>query len=247
MFDARARQRKPGGVGPVLIVKTGEALPGLRERRGDYEDWLAEGLAGVLGIEVRDVRSGAALPEPTAPRAVLVTGSSALVTDREPWSEGTGRWLAAVARHGTPMLAVCYGHQLLAQALGGEVGDNGGGREIGVVEVHLTEEASEDPLFEGMPSPLRVSSSHQQSVLSLPDRTRRLASNAASANQAYRFGERAWGVQFHPEWDHEVIRAYLEARAKTLRGEGLDPQALLDAITPSDHGRAILERFGSMI
>ncbi|MCB9592226.1 MAG: glutamine amidotransferase [Sandaracinaceae bacterium] len=231
---------------PCLIVKVGSTMPDLAARRGDYEDWIAAGLDGVT-VDVCRVREGDALPSPDGLRAIVVTGSSALVTDREDWSERTGRWLVEALDQGTPMLAICYGHQLLADALGGTVGVNPRGREIGAVDVDLAPEATADPLFEGLPTRLRVSSSHRQSVLRLPDGARRLASNAATANQAYAIGERAWGVQFHPEWDHEVITAYLEARREILREEGLDPEALLSAVRPSTDGATILERFARLI
>jgi GMP synthase (glutamine-hydrolysing) len=230
-----------------LIVKTGSALPELALRRGDYEDWIRRALTGIEEIDVCRVREGESLPDPGPLRAVVVTGSSAMVTDREAWSERTGAWLAAAARRGTPILAICYGHQLLADGLGGEVERNVAGREIGSVEVRLTEEGLRDPLFSGMPEVLRVCSSHQQSVLRLPAGARQLATNEAAAYQAYRFGERAWGTQFHPEWDHDVMRAYLEARREQLTEEGLDPEALASANQPSSHGLQILGRFASLI
>lgn len=227
----------------ILVVKTGSTMPHLKEARGDYEDWIAEGTGHP--IEVCHVAEGEPLPE--APPAVVITGSAAMVTDRADWSERTARWLPGVVARGIPVLGICYGHQLLAHALGGEVGANPRGREIGVVDVELNEEGARDPLFDGIGPSLRVSASHRQIVLRLPDGARRLASNALDPNQAFAFGARAWGVQFHPEWDHEVVRAYLVERAPILREEGLDPDALLARATPSDHGAAILRRFGTLV
>lgn len=145
------------------------------------------------------------------------------------------------------MLAICYGHQLLADALGGWVDMNPRGREIGSVEVTLEPAAADDPLFSVLPPTLRVSSSHRQSVLALPAGARRLAGNDADENQAYAIGPRTWGVQFHPEWDHDVIRVYLEERALILRDEGLDPDALLARVTPSMDGARILARFAELV
>jgi len=230
-----------------VIVKTGSTMPDLAARRGDYEDWIAEGLRDAGPIEVCRVVDGDPLPDPKAVRGVVVTGSSALVTDREPWSERTGAWQAEVHRAGTPQLAICYGHQLLADHLGGEVGRNPRGREIGHIAVELTDDGEADPLFEGLPRTLRVSSSHRQSVLRVPEGATVLAHNEATAHQAYRLGERTWAVQFHPEWDHDVIRAYLEARYDVLRDEGLDPDALLAEVGPSEHGERILGRFAALI
>ncbi|MEQ9652005.1 MAG: GMP synthase, partial [Sandaracinaceae bacterium] len=79
--------------------------------------------------------------------------------------------------------------------------------------------------------------------LALPEGAVALGHNEMDPHQAYRLGARVWGVQFHPEWDDGVIRAYLEARREILREEGLDPEALLDRVAPSAHGERILENF----
>jgi GMP synthase (glutamine-hydrolysing) len=132
----------------------------------------------------------------------------------------------------------------LADALGGEVGDNPNGREIGTIAV--TVDVRGDRLLGGL-GELVVNASHRQSVLRLPESAVRLAHNERDANQAFRIGERIFGVQFHPEWDHVVIRAYLEERKVALRSEGLDPQRLLAEVRPSPHGVSILRRFGEIV
>ena len=232
---------------PVVIVKLGSTMPALAARRGDYEDWIAEGLGeGVETITCR-VAAGESLPAPAAVRGAVITGSSAFVTDRPEWSERAGVWLLEALEQQTPVLGICYGHQLLAQVLGGELGMNTRGREIGMIEVELTSAGRADELFEGSPSALRFSSSHRQSVLRLPEGAALLASSRSTENQAFRVGERAWGVQFHPEWDADVMRSYLEARRETLAEEGLDPTRLLAAATPSEHGPRILRRFAQLL
>lgn len=229
---------------PVVILKTGTTLARLLPR-GDYEDWIAAGL-GVPNVEVCRLSEGEALPEAAVPRAVVITGSAAMVTDRLEWSERAVPWLLEVLARETPLLGICYGHQLLAHALGGEVGPNPRGREIGTIEVDLTSAAASDPLLGGLGPRLVVSASHRQSVLRLPDAARHLGGNATDPNQAFTVGARAWGVQFHPEWDHEVARAYVAERAAVLREEGLDPDALLAEVRPSSDGAAILRRFGEL-
>lgn len=230
----------------VLIIKTGSTMPSLAAERGDYEHWIEEGLR-VGPVRVCHVAAGEELPDPGDVRAVVVTGSSALVTDREPWSLRTGAWMEEALALELPMLAICYGHQLLADALDGRVDANARGREIGMVPVRLTEHGARDPLFEGMPETLLMSSSHRQAVAELPSGALVLATGHAERYQSYRLGERTWAVQFHPEWDADVMRAYLQARREVLREEGLDPEALLDAVEPVDHGRRLLARFGELI
>ena len=231
-----------------LIVKTGSTLPGLRERRGDYEDWIAEGMGLARdAVDVVSVHEGESLPDPASVAGVLVTGSSAMVSDREGWSERTAGWLAKVARARTPLLGICYGHQLLAHALGGRVGRNPRGREIGTVTVELLEDAGSDALLGELPGEIVVQVTHVESVLELPAGARWLASSAGDPHHAFSIGERSWGVQFHPEFDGDVIRAYLDARREIIRGEGIDPEPLRRAACDSPHGSAVLRRFAALL
>ncbi len=88
---------------------------------------------------------------------------------------------------------------------------------------------------------------HVESVLELPPGARRLAENDCDPNQAFAMGERAWGVQFHPEFDADVIRGYLEERADELRSEGLDPEALARDVTEAPAGPLLLRRFADLL
>jgi GMP synthase (glutamine-hydrolysing) len=232
----------------LLIVKTGRSLPELVARRGDYEDWILRGLGcAPERARVVCVQEGGTLPAPESVAGAVVTGSSALVSRREPWSEATGRWLVEAVRAGRPILAICYGHQLLAQALGGRVGANPRGREIGSVAVAPRPEAAADPLLGGLSAPWLFQATHVESVLELPPGARGLAGSALDPHQAFAVGERAWGVQFHPEFDADVIRAYLSARRAILRAEGLDADALLRGVRDSDDGRRVLRRFADLL
>ena len=128
---------------PLLIIKAGETLPEIAARRGDFEDWIIAGLARPgLATDVKSVWQGEALPHDDTVSGVVVTGSSAMVSHREAWSERTAGWLARAVDAGTPILGICYGHQLLAHGLGGEVGPNPRGREIGLHEVRSTQPVS---------------------------------------------------------------------------------------------------------
>ncbi|MGD8863291.1 MAG: glutamine amidotransferase [Myxococcales bacterium] len=231
----------------LLIVKTGTTVPNVAPRRGDFESWFAAGM-GLPLAQARVVRVdlGEALPAPDSAQAIVVTGSAAMVSDRADWSERTAAWLREVVAADVPMLAVCYGHQLLAHAFGGVVAKNPRGRSIGTVDVELLPAAERDPLFTGFRSPLHLPVSHLEAVLELPDGATRLATTARDPNHAFALGERTWAVQFHPEFDADIVRGYIEARRDTIAGEGQDPDALQAAARDTDHGTLILRRFAHL-
>ncbi|MCC6874769.1 MAG: glutamine amidotransferase [Sandaracinaceae bacterium] len=228
----------------TFILKTGGTLPVLRAERGDYDEWITDAL-GVPAQTIR-VAEGEPLPSPREAGAVVVTGSSAMVTDRLEWSVRSGDWLARVVEQGGAVLGICYGHQLLADALGGEVGPNPRGREMGTVHIEQTREGRQDPLLGALRDPLVMQASHRQSVLRPPPGARVLATSEGDPCQCFAWGERVWGVQFHPEWDHVVVRTYLEDRRAILDAEGLDASAMIERVRSSEDGQALLRRFSEL-
>src|SRR5512143_3057996 len=122
----------------VIIVKMGSTLPALISKKGDFEDWILSGMEiGKEASLVVDVGKDSLFPSFVEISGIVITGSHAMVTEHQDWSERTALWLVKAVEHEIPILGICYGHQLLAYALGGEVGDNPHGREFGTVEVHL--------------------------------------------------------------------------------------------------------------
>jgi GMP synthase (glutamine-hydrolysing) len=98
-----------------------------------------------------------------------------------------------------------------------------------------------DELFEGAPLPFRANMSHRDSAVRLPAGARVLARSGLEPHAAVRFAERAWGVQFHPEFDADVMRGYIEAREDALIAEGIDPRSLQADDAPA--AAALLARF----
>jgi GMP synthase (glutamine-hydrolysing) len=232
----------------LIILKTGSTLPSLLSRRGDFEDWILTGLGGSTPDRVvLDVRYGASLPNAGDLSGLIITGSHSMVTERLPWSERIAEWLPSVLERDVPVLGICYGHQLLAYALGGEVGDNPHGCEYGTFEIQLSPEAQSDPLLCGLAAPVKVQLGHVQSVLRLPEGARRLAWDACDENQAFIVGSSAWGLQFHPEFDAQVIKQYIRSKRRVLRLKGQDPEALAAACTDTPSGPEILRRFAALV
>ncbi len=233
---------------PIAVLKTGEALAPVKAACGDFEDWIAEGLGRPLeDLLVISVHEGDVLPEAVSIAGVVVTGSPAMVTAREAWSEAAAAWLAEIVERDTiPALGLCYGHQLIAHGLGGEVGANPRGREMGTVEVELPAAALEaQPLL--APGRFPGHMSHVESVLVAPRDARVLATTALEPHAALQFGPRQWGVQFHPEFDREIMRRYIEARRAVLVAEGFDPGEMIAAIVETPVLNGVLERFASFV
>ncbi len=231
----------------LAILKTGSTYDHIRAQYGDFEDWFRAGLGTGLAIDVIDVTRDEDTGRPGDWDGIVVTGSPAMVSHREPWSERTGGWLADAVAAGVPVLGVCYGHQLLAHALGGRADDRPQGRESGTFEVRLLMEAQQDPLFRQLPERFPAHLTHRQSALALPEGAVRLAQSDNEPNQAFRLGRCAWGVQFHPEFTPTVMTAYLKTQSEALAAEGQSPTELLAGVRPSEAAASLLARFGELV
>jgi GMP synthase (glutamine-hydrolysing) len=228
----------------LFIIKAGSTFASTLDRFGDFEEWIAAGLGRVeMPVHVVDVVKGEPLPSREECGGVVVTGSHAMVTDNREWSLGIERWIPGLLQAEVPYLGICYGHQLLGRAAGGEVGFHPLGREIGSVEVTLTAEARADALFTGLPPAFRSHVIHAQSVLHLPPGAVRLAWNEHEPNHAFRVGVCAWGVQFHPEFSDEVMSAYIESQRLGLEYAGRDVEAMLRGVCGTPEAGEVLVNF----
>ena len=228
----------------IAILVCGQTVPPLVPRRGDFPEWFRAGLGlDAARAPAVDLTAGETPPPPGELAGVVVSGSPAMVTDAAPWSVAAEAWLADAHRAGLPILGVCYGHQLVARALGGEAGWNPRGREIGTARLELLPAAADDALLGGYEGPLAVQESHSQSVLRLPPDATLLASSALDPHQAFRVGPTTWGVQFHPEFDADIVHGYLEYRREQIAAEGLDVDALIADLRDDPRAGAVLGRF----
>jgi GMP synthase (glutamine-hydrolysing) len=225
----------------LVIITTGDPVPNVAETRGPFANMIRETIGELWHGTFRsvDVRTEAP-PDPCAAAAFVITGSSANVPNRDDWILRAEHWLREVFRAGTPTLGICFGHQILAQALGGDVRQNPRGREIGTISV---ERLVEDPIFEGLPASFEANATHVDSVSIVPEGAVRLARSSLEDHQALRFSSTCYGVQFHPEIDAHVMRGYLEARRDVLRPEGFDVDSLLARVTEAHAARGTLRNF----
>jgi GMP synthase-like glutamine amidotransferase len=167
------------------------------------------------GVAVETVRVFAGEPLPAGLSdldGLVVMGGpmSANSDDGFPSRSAELALLSQAVTAGIPTLGVCLGAQLLALAAGGSVRRGEAGPEVGWGQVELTDACRSDALFADLPSRLEVMQWHGD-TFSLPEGGAILAANAAYANQAFRVGSAAWGLQFHIEVDAEAVAGFLDA------------------------------------
>lgn len=216
----------------VLVVQNSPAS-GLRR----LADWWADD-----GLEL-DVRLGSdGLPDGLAGYDGLVMlGGAFLPSDdgRAPWLPRERALTVEALAAGVPILGICLGGQLLAEVTGGAVAGSHGRPERGSTTIGLTDAAADDALLAGIPGPISMIENHRDSITALPAGAVLLASSTDHPNQAFRLGDTAWGLQFHPE----VAAADLAAWEQLdLEADGLDLAAVRAAADEAEPAAASVAR-----
>ncbi len=194
----------------LLIVNVGQAPQNQREKYGDFELWAKRAIneqgATAQGIEIA-FHDGvhAPLPDHATLAGVIIMGSLSMVTEQTEWMQRLAKDIVELNAQQIPLLGICFGHQLIADALGGRVDYNPRGLEIGTIDIERTATDSRDPLFDALPKQFKAHAVHFQSVLTLPSNAVALAKSAMDDHHAFRVGQSTWGVQFHPEFTTDIM------------------------------------------
>ena len=228
----------------LLIIKTGDTFAEIKAVYGDFEDMFATSLNGI-GVEltVYDAREQQPLPTLAGYAGVIITGSHSMVTDCEPWSERLLPYVKSMRETKTPTLGICYGHQLIAKALGGVIGLHPAGPQAGSTEITLTEAGKQDQLLRVSPETFKVNAGNSQRVTKLPAGATILAGNDFEPHQAVRFGEKMWGLQFHPEFNRQITCAYIDRTAEVLRQHDRDVEKIKANCIDTGSSQEVLRNF----
>ena len=174
---------------------------------------------------------------------IIIGGSEYMLSSgNDPWVNRLKKYIENAAEKNTPILGVCFGHQLLGQTFGAEI-NNKSPREFGTVTITLSEQGRKDKLFRGMDNQLEVLMAHGDVVDNLTPGIQSLAFNDHTGNQAISINDNIRGVQFHPEFSVEIMKALLHAGKKDMAANGVDVEAVNTHLKDTPDARIVLNNF----
>ena len=197
----------------IGILQTGHAPDELRPETGDYDAMFATLLAGhAFEFTTFDVEAGEVPDDPDAADGWLITGSRHGAYEDHAWIAPLETLIRAIHAARKPLVGICFGHQIIAQALGGKVEKFAGGGSVGRTE------------YESEGQPVNLMAWHQDQVTELPPEARVVGHSDFCANAALAYGDHIWTLQPHPEYGGGFIGGLIRTR-----GKGLVPDAQLAA------------------
>lgn len=199
----------------IGILRTGHSPEELTETLGNYDEMFVKLLGGHdFEFETFSVVDGEFPSGPEAADGWLLTGSKHGAYEDHDWIPPLEVLIREVHSSGKPMIGVCFGHQIIAQALGGKVEKFAGGWSVGRTEYTLDGKT------------VALNAWHQDQVVALPEAARVVGSSDFCANAMLAYGDTIWTVQAHPEFPAPFIDGLIRTR-----GKGVVPDAQLEAAT----------------
>jgi GMP synthase-like glutamine amidotransferase len=221
----------------LAVLETGRPPGDLADRFGDYPAMFARMLGDDFEIDTFDVAAGELPSDPAAYDAYLITGSPAGVYDPLPWIGPLSEFIRSAKA--SKMVGICFGHQIMAEALGGHVEKSEKGWGAGL---HHYSIVRREPWLDGEQE-IAVPASHQDQVVVQPRNTHVIASSDFTPYAALAWTDRqAISFQFHPEFAPAFAKALIEKRYDVVP----DPDGAIASLdVPNDSTRvaAWIRRF----
>ena len=197
----------------IGILQTGRAPEEIRPRTGDYPE-MFEALLARHGFDFRTwhVEAGAFPEGPEAADGWLITGSKHGAYEDHDWIPPLERLIREIRAAGRPLVGICFGHQIIAQALGGKVEKWPGGWAVGRT------------VYDWQGRPVALNAWHQDQITEKPAEAEVVATHPDCTHAALLYDAEIFTVQAHPEFGAEVVEGLAETR-----GKGVVPAARLDA------------------
>lgn len=212
----------------VGLLQCGHVREDVAVDHGDYPELFAALLAPAnLELVTFEVERGHLPSSPQDCDAWLVSGSASSVYEDLEWITSTGAFLAEVVQREVPLVGVCFGHQLLAQALGGKVEKSPNGWGVGIQRYDVVGDLPHWPEADH-PASFTLLASHQDQVVDLPDGATVIARSSHCPVAAYSLGDRVVAVQAHPEFTPALTRDLITVRHDLIGADVAD--AALDLL-----------------
>lgn len=220
----------------LTIVQTGEVPESLRARFGPYSPMFSrmfDSAGGGFRYETVVAYGADPLPDPRRLEGILITGSAAGVYDDLPWLEPLRGFIRAAYSARTPMLGICFGHQIMADALGGDVRQSEKGWGLGR---HRYDVVARPGFMADAAESLAIACSHQDQVIAPPPTAQVILASSFTPNAGllYETG-RALSFQPHPEFLDDYAQALVDLR-RGRAAESVIEAASRSFAQPSDSG-----------
>ncbi|WP_051787105.1 MULTISPECIES: type 1 glutamine amidotransferase [Streptomyces] len=227
----------------------------------EHEQEAGPGLVGEhllhTGLRLDVVRAwrGEALPRSLRGHAgLLVLGGAANCEDdlAAPWLPRVRALVREAVADEVPLLGICLGGQILAHALGGSVTRRSQGPEVGVVPLRRLPAATTDPVLGGVPDGALAAQWHWDEIDRLPPGAVPVLTGDDCPVQAFRAGNTAWGVQFHPEVDADTVAEWAAGDGDDVRAAGGSPEAAVASVRHAEPALrtvwgAVAEAWGTVV
>ena len=215
----------------IGLLQCGHLHPDLIPAHGDYPEVFTD-LLGPEGVELTPFDATEVLPDAIdAFDGWLVSGSACSTYDDLPWIGPLEEFLRACVEGAAPMVAVCFGHQLLAQAFGGRVAKADAGWGVGAHTYQVTR--PDQPWLQPPAGTVRIVASHQDQVVELPAGAEVWLATDHCPVAGFTLGPRAMTIQPHPEFTAAVSEGLTVRRRDAIGAERAD-EALASLAEPLD-------------
>lgn len=214
----------------VAVLQCGEAIESAREEFGDYDD-MCKAMVGLRPDQAKTYRVfDNQFPQVSDYEVFIVTGSKFGVYEPHAWIPPLESLIREIKQAGKKMVGVCFGHQIIAQALGGQVAKSDKGLGVGLMSYQLQSNQE-------TPRDISLYVWHQDQVLQAPDGAEVIASSEFCPVAALKYGEDILTFQAHPEFSEGYERALLTERRGVTLSEELADAGLSSLAQSSDSGQ----------